>query len=370
MKSLVINATMLNEQSGGLGVYIRELLCGLESRTFPFDIKVVVDKNFSKIDSYLPVNINSKYFADRIIKEVFLWPSLIRKYQWDYFHSPMSYYPSSVHIPSLVTIHDLCCFHYAAGYSLLRAKYLQKMISSSAKRAEKIIAISEFTKQDLINTCKVPASKIKVVHNGINSKEFQKIYSDADKVLIRKRYSLPENYILMIGHLEPRKNYIRLLQSFKILKQKYDIKESLVIVGRENWKFQPIYDTLQELKLEKEVYFTSFVHQGDLAAIYQDAKVFVNASLFEGFGLTPLEAMAAGIPVAVSNATSHPEIVNDSGIYFDPYDPEDIARAIFVLLNDSDLQKKLVKNGYKNIKRFEWHQCCNSTFDLYEEIIV
>ena len=373
MRNVGINALVLNEESGGLGVYLRNLIKFLISRQFEFDPRIFLSRD--TVDEYVRrygdmqfkrVNIQSNKPVHRIVREPFIWPKLLKENNIELLHSTLSYIPMGISIPSIVTIHDLGFFHYPEHYTLLRRMFLERMIMRSVDEAIKIIVISEFTRSDVISTFGVTSDKISVIHEGVEKEKYQRQYSEAEKNRIRKQYRLPGKYILSVGHLEPRKNYSRLIHAFSILKKKYGIDHKLVIVGRENWKYQPIYDLVKRLRLGESVIFTRFVSDGDLPAIYQMADVFVTASTFEGFGFTPLEAMAAGTPVAASNATSLPEVIGDAGVLFNPYDEDDIAEKIYSVIGDEQFSKELVAKGSENIKRFTWEKCCRETIREYE----
>ena len=212
-------------------------------------------------------------------------------------------------------------------------------------------------------------SKIVVIHEGVDVDRFSRRYSDADHRQIRKKHELPSNYILSVGHLEPRKNYARLLQAFHILKIKYKAPHKLVIVGQKNWHFKEVEHAINRYRLRQHVRVLDFIDANELPFLYQNAALLVAPSYFEGFGFTPLESMAAGVPVAAALATSYPEVCGDAASYFDPFDIEAMAETIFRLLNDEELCQKRVKQGYENIKKWSWSACISKTITLYEECL-
>ncbi|MBN1155341.1 glycosyltransferase family 4 protein [candidate division KSB1 bacterium] len=243
------------------------------------------------------------------------------------------------------------------------------MIKNSAEKAEKIIAVSEFTKKDIIETLGIENEKIRVIHEGIDVNKFSDEFDDGILSKFEQSMNSFSPFILSVGHLEPRKNYVRLIQAYELLKRKYKIKHKLVIVGQKNWKFQKIYEEVDKLKLRSDVVFTNFVDIKHLVFLYQRADLFVTASTYEGFGFTPLESMAAGTPVAVSNCTSLPEIVGDAALLFNPFDPDDIAEKMYTILMDENTRTRLVKKGKENINRFSWNRCCEETVKLYDEVL-
>ena len=371
-----LNALVLNQQSGGLGVYISNLINYLQKVNLNIEPKIFLSKDtyhfYSNQDAngvFQKVNILSNEPINRIIRETFIWPRILKKTQIELFHSPISYIPWGVNVPTIITIHDLGFFHFSENYTPLRLKFLKKMIAKSVKKAKQIITISNFTKNDIVNTLNVNPDKISVIYEGLDFEPLNKIYSTEELKQIKKRYHLPDKYILSVGHLEPRKNYVRLIKAFQLLIEKYKIDQKLVIVGRENWKFKEIYDLINQTALSDLIVITKFVDSGNLPAIYQNADVFVTASIFEGFGFTPLESMAAGTPVAASNCTSLPEVVADAAILFDPYDENDIAEKLHRLLTNRNLNNELIQKGFENIKRFNWDDCCKQTVGVYENML-
>ena len=375
--TLGVNAVVLNPQSGGLGLYILKLIEFLVKTPQRFDARIFVAPTFRRDFPHLaesegitPVPLSAYHPTRRIVREPFVWPGALQKNRIDLFHSPMSYIPLGVGRPAIVTIHDLRSFHFPDNYGFLRGAYLARMIRRSVHRAVRIIAISEFTKNDMVEIFRIDPAKITVIHQGMDPMPFRRIYRDEQVQAIRKKYQLPSEYILSVGHLEPRKNYSRLIEAYAILKKRHKFFPDLVIVGRENWKYQEIYQTVARLQMERAVHFTHFVAADDLPAVYQQARAFISASIFEGFGFTPLEAMAAGIPVAVSRITSLPEIVGDAALLFDPLNAEDIALQLDRLVNDAELCAALVKKERENLSRFRWEDCFTKLTQVYNELLI
>ncbi len=375
MKTIAINGIVLTPQSGGILVYVQSLIDQFLAMDLEFDLKLFFSQNFLVQNPQykafrqfigLPIEGDSPY--KRIFYETFAWSKLIKKYKLNLFHSPISYFPLGISIPSVVTIHDLRSFHEPEYYNWLRGQYLSYMIRQSAHKAKKIIAISDYTQKDIIETLKVPAEKVVRIYEGFDRERFQVQYSAEQKKQIRDKYQLPEQFILSVGHLEPRKNFIRLIQAFHQLRQESRIPHHLVIVGRENWLFKSFYEKIQELKLEKLVHFTGFVAHEDLPAVYQMADVFVLPTLFEGFGFPPLESMAAGTAVACSNVTSLPEICGDAALFFDPLNVQQIAERIINLINNNDIKESFIQKGFQNILRFSWQECARETANIYKDI--
>jgi len=374
MKNVGINATILSPKAGGVGEYMVQII--KEMQKYPADQRpsVFINKqaineyNFSATDCItIPTKRTTPLW--RIPHEFMQWKHVLSKYSIDLFHSPISYIPPGVNIPSIVTIHDLRYFHYPQTYQWLRGKFLGEIIPFSLKKATKVIAVSEYTRSDIIKLFDIDENKIVVIHEGIDTSRFEIDRSHKDFIKNKIKYKLPDRYILAVGHLEPRKNFHTLFKAFRLLHNRYKVSLKLVIVGQENWFYEKIYQSVKFLKLDECVHFTGFVDESDLTCIYKMADFFVAPSLFEGFGFTPLEAMASGIPVLASDCTSHPEICGDAALYFDPHDEKDMANKMHKILTNYDLRESLIKAGKKNIQRFSWKKCYEQTRNLYRDTL-
>jgi len=375
MKRVGINATLLSPTAGGVGEYMKQLVTGFQR--WPLDQQpcVFINKQvrreygFDGIANMLEIPTLKSTPVLRIPYEFIQWRAVLSQHKIRLFHSPISYIPPGVNIPAIVTIHDLRYFHFPETYTWLRGKFLQSSIPRSLQKAVKIIAVSEYTKSDIVRLFNIPPDKVVVIYEGLDFRRFGAAISPQDIVRVRQQYDLPEQYVLAVGHLEPRKNYLRLFEAFRILLDQHNQALKLVVVGQENWFYEKIYQQASRLGLDEFVRFTGFVADADLPCIYHMAGLFVAPSIFEGFGFTPLEAMAAGVPVLASNATSHPEVCGKAALYFNPADPENIAEKMQLGWNDNTLRQKLTALGKENIKRFSWKNCCNQTMDVYQKTL-
>jgi len=232
--------------------------------------------------------------------------------------------------------------------------------------ADQIIAISNSTKQDLIRYFQVPEEKITVTHLAADEC-FQPLPFDKVQVF-REKYGLDFPFILYVGTLEPRKNLPTLIKAFYYLKKK-NIHHKLVIAGGKGWKYDPIFQTISDLNLIKDIHFTGYVPKEDLPLLYNAADAFVYPSLYEGFGLPPLEAMACGCPVITSNTSSLPEVVGDAGIMINPCDYDKLAEAIDNIISDTDLKIQFSKMGQVRAAQFSWNKCAEETLKIYNDLI-
>jgi glycosyltransferase involved in cell wall biosynthesis len=263
------------------------------------------------------------------------------------------------------TIHDLTPVIFPAWHQIHRVLSSKMLFPKLIRDSDRIIAISHHTKSDIIRYYRVPEQKISVIHHGA-SDNYRKM--DPQIVdLIRQKYHLNNPFALFVGTLEPRKNIPTLLKSFALCKKKNpDLK--LVIVGHKGWKYAEVFTTIADLHLEKEIIFLHYVPHEDLPAIYNAAELFVYPSLYEGFGLPPLEAMQCGIPVITSNTSSLPEIIGNGGIMVDPLDIQDLADKMSLLLTDNQSRQDNIRYNLSRCQQFSWEKCARQTAEVYEEI--
>ncbi len=265
-------------------------------------------------------------------------------------------FPNFVEYPhwtgkSVVVIHDLSFLRVPQYVTKLNALFLRRFVSVSAKRADHLIANSEYTKQDIVNTYKVPEDRVTVAYPGVNRKEFRPA-RDAQIKKIREKYGLEKPFILYLGTLEPRKNVLSILKAYASLGNREDF--NLVLAGKKGWMYSKIFEEVKELGIEDGVVFTGFVSDGDKPAFLSAAEVFVYPSFFEGFGMSVIEAQACGTPVITSNVTSLPEAAGEAALYVDPYKVDDLKNAMEKLLFSSKLRDDLSQKGLVNVRRFDW----------------
>ena len=284
-----------------------------------------------------------------------------------YFNPHFFTAPLSVGSKKIITFHDLSFERYP-GFFSWRKRLWQKFLMSAqqeAKKADKIIAVSQSTKDDLINLYGLEPGKIRVIYSGVG-KQFKSMNSEQRTVNnIRRKYNLPEKFVLYFGTIEPRKNLIGLIRAFELLRVKLDLK--LVIAGAKGWLEQDVFKVARESKYRSDIFFTGFVEEIDKPALYNLAELFVYPSFFEGFGFPPLEAMACGLPTIVSHTSSLPEVVGQGALMIDPYNIDELAWAMKMALADSNLRERLIKKGIEQAKKFSWSKCAQETLKVLVE---
>jgi len=263
---------------------------------------------------------------------------------------------------SVATVHDLGYLYYPQAYTRWARWYLRWSTCYNARTATHIIADSQATKQDLVKHCRARPDKITVVYPGYDP-SFVLVHDHDQLAAVRKRYHIPDTYVIYVGTLQPRKNLARLLDAFAVLSQQLrDVH--LVIVGKKGWLYEPLFARVRQLGLEERVHFTGYVPQEDLPALISGARVFVLPSLYEGFGLPVLEAMACGTAVICSNAGSLPEVAGDAAIMVDAHNTQQLIQALQRILDDDDLCQELIQRGMQRVERFSWEKCARQVLQV------
>lgn len=293
---------------------------------------------------------------------------------------------------TIIVFHDLSFVRFPEFFSFSKLLW-HKLVypRNQAKKADLIIAVSESTKNDLISLYGIPKEKIKVIYPAVG-KEFKPIEKTGPGLLnVKKKYNLPDSFILYFGTVEPRKNLLALIAAFEKIKTqkvktpmevKWDGFEGtvrngkkdffafnnlkLVIAGNKGWLYDEVFEKIEKSFFKKDIIVTGFIEENDRPYLYNLAELFVYPSFFEGFGFPPLEAMACGIATAVSNKSSLPEVVGDSTIIFDPQNIDEIVFAVKEILEDNKLKKFLIKKGLERVKLFDWNKTAEEFLNLFK----
>lgn len=302
----------------------------------------------------------------RIFWEQVVQPIEVQRAGIDVLHSLAFVKPFLCPCPSVVTIYDLSFLRFPQSFKPLNRLYLSTFTRWSAARAERIITISRCTKQDVCRFLNVPDDKVDVIFCGVEDTFHPRAQDEVDAFRVRE--GLPERMILCVSSLEPRKNLGRLLRAFAQARGQLATGHKLVLAGAPGWGFQPIFDLVEQLGLGEDVLFPGFIPQDELPLWYSAADLFVYPSLYEGFGLPPLEAMACGVPVIVSNSSSLPEVVGEAGILVDPYDVDALAAAIVRVLRNRVLAEAMREAGLARARQFTWERAAKAIVQVYEGI--
>lgn len=268
---------------------------------------------------------------------------------------------------TIAFIHDLTTIFYPE-YHLLKNRFLyHQRFKNIKKHADAILTNSEHTKNDIVKHLGINPDKIFVTYFGTH-KRFRPVKDDLKLIEIKNKYSIKHPYICYLGTLEPRKNLSGLLKAFHFLKNQKKIPHKLLLIGKEGWFYKPIFKQILDLDLSKDIIKTGFVDDDETPYLLNGADVFVYPSFYEGFGLPPLEAMACGTPVVVSNSSALPEICGDAAKYCNPKDPADIAQKILEFVSSEEHRKEFSKKGLQRASEFSWEKCAKETLSIYKKV--
>lgn len=362
-----IDARILGYRRAGIGQYTLRLIKALadidQSDDYVIfhsrrDASVLVEQpNFTRRTLWTP----SHHRFEQFTLPLELWPQGL-----DLLHSPDFIPPFSRNFASVITVHDLGFLHFPYFVTQDSAHHYGQ-IDQAIKRTNHIIAVSEATKADIISRLGAPERKITVIHEAVDP-IFRPRCDESEKrevAEVRRRFKLERPFVLYVSTIEPRKNLPTLLRAFRHLLDDYKADVTLVVVGERGWLFEEVFTLHEQLALGERVRFLGRADTEDLALLYNAAEVHVHPSLYEGFGLTPLEAMTSGTPTIVSNVSSMPEVVGDAGILVSPTDVEEWTVAMWRVLTESGLREMLREKGLKRAAHFSWEKAARQHLEVY-----
>ncbi|MBI3956772.1 MAG: glycosyltransferase family 4 protein [Candidatus Kerfeldbacteria bacterium] len=365
---IAIDARFYGPNGKGLGRYVQKLIEHLEK--LPHDHAFTVFLRQENWGAYQPRDARfTKQLANyrwySVAEQVHM-PRLLARGRFDLVHFPHYNVPLLYRKPFVVTIHDLIVSRYPTirastlhpvFYRIKHAAY-ERVIRSAIRRAKHILTVSEYSKTVIADTYRVPADRITVTYEAAEP------LAGTIKTELTKRFQRFQPYLLYVGNAYPHKNLDGLLRAFVMVRAKRpDLK--LVLVGKMDAFYSQIRSQAQSLGLGGAAVFPGYVTDDELAAMYANALLYVFPSFEEGFGLPPLEAMQAGVPVACSNLSCLPEVLGDAAAYFDPHQPDDIARTALRLVSDSNERTTLVQRGRQRAARYRWDDLAKTTLNVY-----
>jgi glycosyltransferase involved in cell wall biosynthesis len=313
-----------------------------------FKVAVLKGNNPTYKHFYLPIDVALKSKVD-----LFHFP----------YNAPSLFFPR----PYILTITDMSYRHIPSMLKMKHRMSLNVQLAINARHAKKIIVISENTKKDIMRFLNIPEEKIEVIYLGVND-SYKIIQEPAIKNKVMSAYKLPEKFILYVGTYLPHKNLETLLQAFRILKTEHNIPHCLVFAGNKGRNFEEIAKSIHALGLDEYVKCIGFVDDAYLPVLYNLCDLFVFPSLYEGFGLTLLEAMACGAPVISSDSSCLTEVGGDAALYFSQKDFQKLAKNMHEALTNEDLRKHMINSGLRRIESFSWRSTANKTLKMYETV--
>jgi len=369
-----INAHLLGSGEGyrraGVSRYISNLLTHLQEADADGDYVLFLA---ARSTLSLPHDLKSSRLPTdnpgmRILWEQLVLPRAARSENLSLLHSPVNIQPVALPCKGVVTVMDLSFLAYPESFKRPQRFYQTTFTRLSARHATRLIAISLQTARDLIRRFQVPANKITVIYPGVDSR-FRPLAEGPELNQFRRKLGLPDRFILCVGTLEPRKNLVMLLRAYNQFKRQTRTDHKLVLAGGKGWLDQPIQRTISELGLDSDVLLPGFVAENELPLWYNSADAFVYPSLYEGFGLPALEAMACGRPVLVANTSSLPEVVGEAGILLNPDSPEVWAEALMRICSDGNLRSDLSSRALARAQLFSWSKMARETVLVYHEAL-
>ncbi len=368
----------LDNQKTGIGIYISNILRQFSSSANNYQFLLYTDKKstawqFPKnmVLITTPPGANRKSLWQKPFSPFwlnFILPQYLKRDRIDLFHSPNHLLPLFYQGKTIVTVHDLIPFIFPQVYGFWYPRYFRLLLPITLRRADAIVTPSQTTKNDLLSLFPIKEAKIKVVYNGID--EMFKVIEEQELLeKMRKKLSLPKRFILFVGTVEYRKNLLPLVRAFQKLVRIKGIGHKLVIVGKLGIGSDEILRVVSELGVKEEVMFLNYLPAEDLPFVYNLADLFVYPSIYEGFGLPVIEAMACGVPVITSDCSALKEIAQGASLLIDPKDADDLGKKILLLLENEDLRKELKVKGLSRANAFSWKRTAERLLSLYDDLL-
>ncbi|PKM87593.1 hypothetical protein CVU83_02830 [Candidatus Falkowbacteria bacterium HGW-Falkowbacteria-2] len=382
-----IDARFYGPLGKGLGRYVQEIVDRVIrlQATHDSEIEFVIFLSPDNYESYncptadvRKVLVPQRWYSWR--EQVF-FPIILRREKLDLIHFPHFNVPLLTPSPFVVTIHDLILTKFPSRrasmlppllYWMKQAAY-RLVVRTAVKRAKAIITVSEFTKKDIIDKFSASPEKIFITYEGVVDFN-QAVSTEMSSREVLDKYGITQPYLLYVGNAYPHKNLSRLISSYVDVRKALP-ELSLVMVGKNDYFYQRVRAEAEQLGLydatngKGKIVFPGYVPDSLLGTLYRNALLYVFPSLYEGFGLPPLEAMSCSCPVASSNQASLPEILSDAAVYFDPYDVDNISMTLRNLAGDESRRAAMVLKGREHIKKFSWQRCAEQTLTIYLQIV-
>jgi len=361
----------------GIGTYIRNLVRALASTDQCNEFVLVASREGTQEFTGLPANFRVVQYerSDTAAADQVAFPLFARRFGADLYHVPLSAVALTMPRPYVVTVHDMSSLMYSPEPGLW-GKFRLYQFRRGLERAVRIIAVSDTTRQDIEDLFGVPSERVRRIYNAPDPRFLEPrtngSTSEAQRIL--ERYQIDYPFLLYTGSIRPQKNVPRLVEAFAVARGKFESHPvykdlRLIIIGDEISKYPAVRRAVFHTRVEDVVRFLGFVPIDTLRVFYEAASAFVFPSMYEGFGLPPLEAMASGTPVVASNRSSLPEVVGDAALLVNPENVFDIARGIHDVLMDEALRAKLISRGHEQAKRFSWQSTAQQVLQVYEEVI-
>lgn len=364
-----IDGTPMLGPRSGIGYYTSRLLSSMVELTPDWEYLLYSNRPLGTLEPPLDraTQVNGYFPHSRWMWMQAILPRTIRASQPSLCHFPNALAPLWQPTPFILTIHDASLFLFGGYHPRARHATIRLMLPFVARRAAAVITVSQHARQDLLRVLKLPDEKVHVVHEAA-PEHFRPVEDPIELENIRQRYQLPQEFLLYVGTLEPRKNLVRVVHALHQVRCA-GLPHKLVIAGPRGWMMDDFEREVQAAGLQDAVQYLGYIPTHHLPGLYSLATVFVFPSLYEGFGLPPLEAMACGTPVLSSNRSSLLEVCGDAAYLVDPESVMNIADGIICLLKDGNLRQELSARGLARARQFSWQRAAEQTLDVYRQVI-
>jgi glycosyltransferase involved in cell wall biosynthesis len=363
-----LDCRILREEPSGMWRFalnmIKKIIEIDKKNSYIFFVNDNYGSNFVEQDINIRLyNLNLKLFS---IAEQFILPSVLKRTKIDIFHSFSFAAPLFSPCKTVITIYDLIHLLFPQNYSCKLALYYKLIVARCIRQTNKFLTISENSKSDIINLLGVSPEKVAVIYGAVDDL-FQPMEKSNLKMKMSKQFGINKDFMLYVGNMRPHKNLLLLIEAFyKSLSLNPDL--ILVICAEKAYSFNAVSDKITKLGIEEKVFFVDNISDENLALFYNAARALILPSLYEGFGLPPLEAMACGTPVLASDIKPLREVLGDAALFFNPSDIEGMSRVMVKVLTDRQLQDNLSKKGSEWARQYSWEKSARELLSLYEEV--
>jgi glycosyltransferase involved in cell wall biosynthesis len=367
---IAFDGTTLRPGRTGVGYYTEHLLHHL-AQEGPEEELVVISNRPVDTTRPLPARVTVRSAPWRLPRMAWmqtLAPRMLREIHADIAHFTNGMLPITSPVPTVVTIHDMSLTMYPRFHPPRRVLLNRPLVDLAARRADAIITVSQSAKRDIMRLYSLPADRVHVVHEAA-APTFRRVTGAPELERVRRQYALPERFILYVGTIEPRKNLPKLIEGFAKRRQRGDLSHQLVCVGPYGWLSRDIEELIERLHVEDAVHFPGYVPFDDLPSLYSLAEMFVFPSLYEGFGLPVIEAMACGVPVVTGQVPALMEVAGGAVELVERLDAESLGDVMVALARDGDRRRELSGLGLERAKAFSWQRAARETLDVYREAV-
>jgi len=367
-----IDARMFGSQETGIGNYVKNLVTNVLKidQTNEYVMFMMHDRindvDIPKARNLKKVTVNSHWYT---WSEQLIFPWIIYREKLDLMHFTHFNVPIFYRKPFITTIHDVTPLFFPGHKmnSIIRRNGFKLAFNNSVKNSKKIISVSNFTKDQIVKNFHINPDKIATIYEGTGNIFRKEINCDKIKE-IKEKYGITKPFIFYVGVWRNHKNITGLIKAFKILRDKYKQDIQLVLSGKENSYYPEVRQTWEKLNLSEHIIRPGFINDEELSVFFKAAELLARPSFIEGFAMVDLEAMSVGVPVAASNSSCLQEILEDSALYFDPLNIEEMAKVFNKILTDQQLRDDLIQKGFKQFSKFSWEKCARETLGIYDRL--